>query len=325
MRAVICSELTGIDGLHVGDMPEPELVPGSARIEVEAAGVNFPDLLVIQGLYQDQPELPFAPGMEMAGTVTEIADDVSSVAVGDRVFGFIRHGAFAEQTVTPASSLFPIPDTIGSDIAAALTIAYGTSYHALVDRAQLAEGETLLVLGAAGGVGMAAVQIGAALGARVVAAVSSADKAEAVTASGAATVIRYDETDLRTALKELAPGGVDVVYDPVGGDTTETAFRSLAWNGRHLVVGFAAGSIPALPVNLTLLKGASLVGVFWGRFAAAEPERNRENFETLTEWTTEGRINPVISEHFPLDRTSEALSRLQKRGAIGKLIVTPNN
>lgn len=324
MRAVICSELTGIDGLGVGELPQPELVAGSARVRVEAAGVNFPDILMTQGLYQDRPDLPFAPGLEIAGVVTEVADDTEAVRVGDRVFGFVRHGGFAEEAVADASTLFPIPDGVGFDIAAALTIAYGTSYHALVDRAHLAPGETLLVLGAAGGVGIAATQIGSALGARVIAAVSSEEKAEAALGSGADSVIRYDQTDLRDALKDAAPGGVDVIYDPVGGDATEAGFRSLAWEGRHLVVGFAAGSIPSLPANLALLKGAALVGVFWGRFAATDPDRNRENFATLMDWTVSGRINPVVSESFRLDGTTDALRRVAGRGAIGKLIVTPN-
>jgi NADPH2:quinone reductase len=323
MRALICSRLDGIDALSLGDLPEPELVDGSARVDIEAAGVNFPDLLVIQGLYQDQPDLPFAPGMEVSGTVTEVAPGVEWPVAGDRVFGFIRHGGYAEQTVVGADALYPLPDGISFDAGAALPIAYGTGYHALVDRARLQPGESLLVLGAAGGVGMAAVQLGATLGAEVIAAVSSAEKAEAVRASGAASVIRYDEAPLRDGLKEVAPGGVDVVFDPVGGDVTEQAFRSLAWRGRHLVIGFAAGTIPSLPVNLALLKGASLVGVFWGRFAATEPEANRANFLTLSDWVMEGRIDPVVSETFTLETATEALKRIGSRGAIGKLVVKP--
>ena len=292
-------------------------------MEVEAAGVNFPDLLVIRGLYQDQPPLPFAPGMEIAGTVAEIGEGVGNVAVGDRVFSFVAHGGYAEEVVVPSDALFPIPEGMTSDVAASLPIAYGTSYHALVDRADLPEGETLLVLGAAGGVGMAAVQIGKALGARVIAAVSSEDKEQAVRASGADEVIRYDRSDLREELKRLTPAGVDVVYDPVGGEATEAAFRSTAWKGRHLVIGFAAGDIPALPVNLALLKGSSLVGVFWGRFAATEPVANRANMASLTEWWKEGRIDPVVSETYPLERAPDALRRIGSRGAIGKLIVHP--
>lgn len=325
MRALVCSRLEGIDSLEVGDLDPPELVPGQIRIEVEAAGVNFPDLLVIRGLYQDQPPLPFAPGMEIAGTVAALGEGVGNVAVGDRVFAFVPHGGYAEEAVVASDAVFPTPEGMSSDVAASLPIAYGTSYHALVDRGRLAAGETLLVLGAAGGVGMAAVQIGAALGARIIAAVSSQEKEQAVRASGADEVIRYDRADLRDELKRLAPAGVDVVYDPVGGDFTEAAFRSTAWKGRHLVIGFAAGDIPALPVNLALLKGSSLVGVFWGRFAATEPEANRANMATLTEWWKDGRIDPVVSETYPLARATEGMRRIGARGAIGKLIVHPRD
>lgn len=323
MRALICSTLDGIDALAVGELPDPELTAGSARVRIEAAGVNFPDLLVTRGLYQDQPQLPFAPGMEMAGTVIEKADDVTSMTTGDRVFGFLPHGGFAQQTAVPAAALYPMPDSMSFESAAALPIAYGTGYHALVDRGRLTSGETLLVLGAAGGVGMAAVQIGLAIGAKVVGAVSSEAKARAVADAGATEVIRYDQEALRDGLRRLAPEGVDVVYDPVGGDMTEAAFRSLAWQGRHLVIGFAAGSIPALPVNLALLKGASLVGVFWGRFTALDPAANRANFVTLTRMWEEGRIDPVISDAYPLDDAVDAMRLLAGREAIGKLIVRP--
>lgn len=323
MRALVCSRLEGIDSLSVGDLDRPALGPGQARVEVEAAGVNYPDLLVIRGLYQDQPSLPFAPGMEVAGTVAEVGEGVGNVAVGDRVFAFVPHGGYAEEVVAPSQALFPTPEGMSSDVAASLPIAYGTGYHALVDRARLQDGETLLVLGAAGGVGMAAVQIGAALGARIIAAVSSEEKEQAVRSSGADEVIRYDHADLRDELKRLAPAGVDVVYDPVGGDSTEAAFRSTAWKGRHLVIGFAAGDIPSLPVNLALLKGSSLVGVFWGRFAATEPEANRANMAMLTEWWKDGRIDPVVSATYPLEEATEALRRIGSRGAIGKLVVRP--
>lgn len=323
MRALICSSLDGIEALTVGELPDPDLTAGSARVQIEAAGVNFPDLLVTRGLYQDQPQMPFAPGMEMAGTVVETADDVASVAVGDRVFGFLPHGAFAQQTVVPAPTLYPMPHSMSFETAAALPIAYGTGYHALVDRARLVSGETLLVLGAAGGVGMAAVQIGVAAGANVVGAVSSEAKGQAVVDAGATAVIRYDQEALRDGLRRLAPDGVDVVYDPVGGDMTEAAFRSLAWEGRHLVIGFAAGSIPALPVNLALLKGASLVGVFWGRFATVDPAANRANFVSLTRMWEEGRIDPLVSDAYPLDDAVEAMRLLAGRAAIGKLIVRP--
>lgn len=307
----------------MGELPEPEIRAGAARVLIHAAGVNFPDVLVVQGLYQDQPALPFAPGMEVAGTVAEVGAGVSSLAVGDRVFGFVPHGGYAEEVVADAESLFPMPNGMSFETAAALPIAFGTSYHALVDRAGLSAGETLLVLGAGGGVGLAAVQIGAALGAKVIGAVSSDTKADAVIAAGASLVLRYDQEGLRDGLKRLAPSGVDVVYDPVGGDLTESAFRSLAWKGRHLVIGFASGAIPQLPANLALLKGGSLVGVFWGRFAGTEPARNRNNFETLKAMWAEGRINPVVSEVFPLEAAADAMVRIGSRQAIGKLVVTP--
>lgn len=323
MRALICSKLEGIDSLEIGELPAPDIGAGTVRIAVEAAAVNFPDLLVVRGLYQQQPPLPFAPGMEVAGTVTEVGEGVDDALIGDRVFASVPYGGFSEQVVAPADVLFPVPEGMSAETAAALPIAYGTSYHALVDRAGLDQGESLLVLGAAGGVGLAAVQIGTALGARVMAAVSSDEKERAVREAGASEVVRYDREQLRDELKRIAPGGVDVVYDPVGGEFTETAFRSTAWKGRHLVIGFATGSIPSLPVNLALLKGSSLVGVFWGRFVETEPEANRANMTTLTEWWKDGRIDPVVSETYPLERATDALRRIEARGAIGKLIITP--
>lgn len=323
MRALICSRLEGIDSLEVGELPDPELKPGTVRVAVGASAVNFPDLLLIVGAYQEQPPLPFSPGMEVAGTVVEVGEGVEGFSVGDRVLGMIGHGGFAEEVVVGPEALVPMPDDVPFEEAAAFPIAYGTTYHALVDRAGLQRGETLLVLGAAGGVGLAAVQIGKVLGARVLAAVSSDEKEKVVTDAGADAVIRYDRLELREALREVAAGGVDVVYDPVGGDTTEPAFRSLAWNGRHLVIGFASGSIPALPVNLPLLKGAGLVGVFWGRFTREEPERNRANFTTLIEWWKEGKVAPLVSEVFPLERSIDALRKVSERGAIGRLVVRP--
>lgn len=323
MRALVCSALDGFESLRLGDLPEPDLGPGSVRVAVEATGVNFPDLLITRGLYQAQPPLPFAPGMEVAGTVSEVAGDVGGLRPGDRVMGFIGHGGFAEQVVAPAERLLPLPDGAAFEEAAAFPIVFGTSFHALVDRARLQEGDTLLVLGAAGGVGLSAVQIGAVLGARVIAAVSSDEKEKAVTDAGAAEVVRYDREQLRARLKDLARIGVDVVYDPVGGGATEAAFRSLGWKGRHLVIGFAAGEIPALPVNLALLKGASLVGVFWGRFTETEPEHSRTNFDRLIEWWSQGHIRPLVSEVFPLEQGVEALRRISARDAIGKLVVRP--
>lgn len=321
MRALVCSRLDGLDGVAVGDLPDPAIAPGSARIRVHAAGVNFPDLLMIQGLYQDRVEPPFAPGTEVAGEVVEVTDRTGDVAVGDRVYAFIRHGGFAEQVVAPAAQIMPMPDGMSFEAAATLPVAYGTAYHALVDRARLQDGETLLVLGAAGGVGLAAVQIGVALGARVLAAVSSDQKAAAVRDAGAAEALRYDRVALREAMRAVAPDGADVVVDPVGGDATEAALRATAFNGRVLIVGFASGDIPAIPANLPLLKGCSVVGVFWGRFARTAPARNRANFETLGRWWRDGRIDPQVSRTFDLDHAADALRIIGSRGAIGKLVV----
>ena len=323
MRAFVCSSLDGLDGVAVGTLPDPQLRPGTVRVAVRAAGVNFPDLLMVAGRYQVRAEPPFAPGVEFAGDVVEVADGVPGVAAGDRVYGSVSHGAYAEQVVADAGSVFAMPDAMGYEAAATLPIAYGTGYHALVDRAGLAAGEHLLVLGAAGGVGVAATQLGAALGARVTAAVSSDAKAQVARDAGAAEVIRYDREDLRDRLRDLAPDGVDVVYDPVGGPATEAALRSTGWNGRLLIIGFASGDIPAIPANLPLLKGCSVVGVFWGRFAGKDPQRNRRNFAVLRELWSGGRIRPVVSQTFDLDHAGDALRAMGARGVIGKLVVTP--
>lgn len=323
MRAFVCTSLDGLDGTAVGELPDPELRPGTVRVAVRAASVNFPDLLIIQGRYQVRAEPPFAPGSEIAGDVLEVADGVTGVAPGDRIYAAVTYGGFAEQAVVDADQVFAIPDGMDYEVAASLPLAYGTSYHALVDRAGLAADERLLVLGAAGGVGLAATQIGVALGAHVIAAVSSEEKAEAVRRAGAREVIRYDQEDLRERLRALAPEGVDVVYDPVGGTMTEAALRSTAWNGRLLVVGFASGEIPSIPGNLPLLKGCSVVGVFWGRFARTEPDRNRHNFATLGQMWAHGGIAPVVSATFSLDRAGDALRVMADRGAIGKLVITP--
>ena len=323
MRALVCSSLDGLKGVAVGVLPDPQPGPGEVLVRVGAAGVNFPDLLIIQGLYQERPDLPFAPGAEVAGEVVEVGRGTSGVEVGDRVYASTGHGGYAEQAVVPVDRLLHVPDGMPLEHAAVLPLAYGTAYHALVDRGELRDGETLLVLGAAGGVGLAAVQIGATLGARVLAAVSSDEKAEAVRVAGASDVVRYDQTGLRDAMRSLAPEGADVVFDPVGGDATEAALRSIAWRGRLLIIGFAAGDIPTVPANLPLLKGASVVGVFWGRFAQTEPDRNRRNFETLGAWWTEDRIAPLISQTYDLDHAVDALRRIGRRGAIGKLVITP--
>lgn len=323
MQALICDEYEGIDSLRVGELPAPVPEEGSVLIEVEAVAVNFADTLMVSGQYQLRPDPPFAPGYEVAGTVV-VANKTKGVSPGDRVAGFLWYGGMAERAVLEGSNLIVIPDSITSDAGATLPGTYGTSYHALVDRGQLQKSERLLVLGASGGVGMAAVQIGKALEAEVIAAVSSAEKAQAVEEAGADHVVRYDETPLREGIDEATGGeGVDVVYDPVGGEMTELALRSTRWNGRLLVVGFAAGQIPEIPLNLPLLKGSSIVGVFWGRFTTEQPERHRENLEQIVKWVDEGRLDPVVQKTFPLEQGRDAMHWVADRKAIGRVVIKP--
>lgn len=323
MRALICDGYEGIDSLRVGELPDPKLTPDSLLVRVASATVNFADTLMVAGQYQLKPEPPFAPGYELAGVVVG-ASEGTGFSPGDRVCGFTPYGAMAEMVLLPAPSCDLLPDNVGFDEAASLPGTYGTSYHALVDRARLAGDETLLVLGAAGGVGLAAVQIGKALGARVLAAVSSAAKAELALSSGAAAVIRYDEEDLRSGIDRVTEeAGVDVVFDPVGGAATEAALRSTRWNGRHLIVGFAAGEIPRIPLNLPLLKGNALLGVFWGRFTSEEPEQSRLNRTRLLGWAAEGVVNPQVGHRFTLDEGAVALRMVANREAVGRVVVKP--
>lgn len=323
MRALICDDYSGIEGLRVGEMPDPEPDPGSVLVDVEAVTVNFADTLMVKGLYQIKPDPPFSPGYELAGTVS-VANQADGLSPGDRIAGFTFHGGLAEKAVIRAQNAALLPDSIDSDIASTLPGGYGTSYHALVDRADLQKGETLLVLGASGGVGMAAVQIGRVLGARVIAAVSSEEKATAAIAAGAHQVIRYDTAPIRAAIDEATEGkGVDVVYDPVGGETTEQVLRSTNWNGRLLVVGFAAGDIPSIPLNLPLLKGNAIIGVFWGRFTQEEPANHRANFARIVEWAAEEKIEPIIQKRYSLDDGAEALQWVADRKAVGRVIVNP--
>lgn len=323
MRALICDDYSGIESLRVGDLPDPAPGPGTLLVDVEAVTVNFADTLMVKGEYQIKPDPPFAPGYELAGTVI-VANEAPGFSPGDRVCGFTFHGAMAERVVLEAGNTALLPEVIDSDTASTLPGGYGTSYHALVDRAGLSEGETLLVLGASGGVGMAAVQIGDILGARVLAAVSSDEKAEAATEAGAHAIIRYDEVPIREAIDALTDGeGVDVAYDPVGGEVTEQVLRSTGWNGRLLVVGFAAGDIPRIPLNIPLLKGNSIVGVFWGRFTREEPERHRENFAQIIEWAAEGKIQPIIQKRYSLDDGAKALQWVADRNAVGRVIINP--
>lgn len=323
MQALICTEYTGIDSLKLGELPDPAPTPGSVLVEVKAAAVNFADSLLVAGLYQMKPDLPFAPGSEVAGVVRD-SGGVDGLAIGDRVCGFPGVGGMAEKALIPGPATVRIPDAVSYEEAASIPVAYGTSYHALVDRGQLQPGETLLVLGAAGGVGLAAVQIGKALGARVVAAVSSEEKADVAIDSGADAIIRYDQVTLRDGIKETTDGiGVDVVYDPVGGDATEAALRSTKWNGRLLVVGFAAGDIPSIPLNLTLVKGNSIVGVFWGRHFAEAPEEEAANFKQIMGWIGDGTLRPSIQKTYPLAEGAEAIKWVAERNAIGRVVVVP--
>jgi NADPH2:quinone reductase len=302
----------------------PSLTPGARQVvlAVKAASLNFPDVLIIQNKYQVKPPLPFSPGSEAAGIVKAVGDGVTHVRAGDRVMAFTTYGAFAEEAIADAGRVFAIPDSMDFATASAFGLAYGTSDHALADRGALQAGETLLVLGAAGGVGIAAIEIGKALGARVVACASSDGKLAVCREHGADATIDYATEDLRERIKQLTNGrGIDVVYDPVGGPYTELALRSLAWRGRLLVVGFAAGDIPKIPLNLTLLKGCSIVGVFWGEFTRREPALFAGRVRQLGRWFEEGKLRPHISATLPLDRAADALKMMAERKVIGKLVL----
>jgi NADPH2:quinone reductase len=299
------------------------MAAGQVRISVRACGVNFPDVLMIAGKYQFQPPLPFSPGAELAGEILEVADDVAHLKVGQRVLALSSFGGMAEQVCVPSYMVIPIPDAMPFETAAAFLLTYGTSCHALKQRARLQKGETLLVLGAAGGVGLAAVELGNLMGARVIAAASSAEKLAIAREYGASETINYTQESLKEKVKELTAGkGADVIYDPVGGELFDDCLRAVAWNGRILIVGFASGTIPKIPANLPLLKGASLVGVFWGRFAEMEPAVHRQNTQDLFDWYSSGDIRPKISETYPLEDAASAIGRLAERQAVGKVVVT---
>jgi NADPH2:quinone reductase len=324
MRAIRCNRYGPPQTLVVETLPDLQPGPGEVVVDVKAASVNFPDVLVIENKYQFKPPLPFTPGSEVAGLVRAVGEGVQHLRVGLRVAAFVRVGGFAEQVLAPAGACMPLPDEADFETAAAFTLAYGTSHHAIVDRAALRAGETMLVLGAAGGVGLAAVEIGKVLGARVIAAASSDEKLANASEHGADATIRYDSEDLRERIAALTDGrGPDVIYDPVGGAYAEPAFRSIGWRGRYLVVGFAAGEIPKLPLNLALLKGASIVGVFWGEFAKREPQRNAQAFEELVRWLGEGKLRPHISARYRLDETPRALEDMAQRRVTGKIVITP--
>jgi NADPH2:quinone reductase len=323
MKAVVCKQYGPPESLVVDELPSPRPGRGEAVVSVRAASVNFPDVLIIQNKYQFRPPLPFSPGSELAGVVKELGEGVSGARPGDRVMAFTTYGAFAEEVKVEAARLVPIPAGMEFTAAAAFLLTYGTSDHALRDRGALQAGETLLVLGAAGGVGLAAIEIGKALGARVIACASSEDKLAVCRSHGADAAIDYAREDLRERVKALTDArGPDVVYDAVGGPYTEPAFRSIAWRGRLLVVGFAAGEIPKLPLNLALLKGASVVGVFWGDFARREPERFADSLRQLARWYGEGKLRPHVSQTFPLEKAAEALKLMAARQVRGKVVLT---
>ncbi|HET7671862.1 MAG TPA: NADPH:quinone oxidoreductase family protein [Burkholderiales bacterium] len=323
MKAVLCKQYGPPESLVIEELASPQPGPGEVVVSVKAASVNFPDVLIIQNKYQFKPPLPFSPGSELSGVVKAVGTGVTNVRAGDRVMAFTTYGAFAEEVRTDANRLIPLPPDMDYATGAAFLLTYGTSDHALRDRGALKPGETLLVLGAAGGVGLAAIEIGKALGARVIACASTQDKLDVCREHGADEGIDYAKEDLRERVKALTDGrGIDVVYDAVGGPYTEPAFRSLAWRGRLLVVGFAAGDIPKLPLNLPLLKGAAVVGVFWGDFARREPAQFASSIQQLTRWYGEGRLKPHVSQTLPLEKAAEAIKLLASRQAKGKVVLT---
>lgn len=323
MRAVVCTELGPVENLSLGEFPDPVPGPGELVIDVQAAALNFPDTLVIEGKYQFQPDLPFVPGGEAAGVVSAVGEGVDRFQIGDQVVALGVSGAFAERWKVEAFNAMPKPQELTPVEAAAFGLTYGTSYYALKQRADLQPGETLLVLGAAGGVGSSAVEIGKAMGARVIAAASTGEKLAFASDMGADELINYSTEDLRTRIKELTGGaGVDVVYDPVGGDLSEPALRSTAWNGRFLVIGFAAGSIPEIPLNLMLLKGVSVVGVFWGSWSGRDPAASMQNFGELFAMVGQGALHPRVTDVYPLEQYEDAFNALTGRRATGKVVLS---
>ena len=322
MKAVLCKAFGPPSDLVVEELPTPEPGPGQVRIDVHAAGCNYPDFLIVQGLYQFKPQLPFSPGAEIAGTISAVGNGVTDLQVGDRVVATMIYGGFAEQVVTEAAGVVKLPDPFGYQEASAFLLTYATTLHALKDRGHLKEGETLLVLGAAGGVGIAAVQLGKALGARVIAAASSDEKLALCTEAGADAVINYATEDLKAQAKALTNGqGADVIYDPVGGAYSEAALRAIGWEGRFLVIGFASGEIPKIPLNLALLKGCDIVGVFWGAFTMRDPAAHRAHVQTLFDLWGQGKIKPVVSKAYPIEQATQALEDLGGRRARGKIVI----
>ncbi|MBI1330108.1 MAG: zinc-binding dehydrogenase [Alphaproteobacteria bacterium] len=331
MKAVLCKEFGPPESLVLGDAPSPKPGKGQVVVSVKSCGVNFPDVLIIENKYQFKPPLPFSPGAEVAGVVKEVGEGVTSAKPGDRVIASTGWNGMAEEVVADAAKLISMPDAMDFDTGAGLVLTYGTSHYALKDRAYLKPGENLVVLGAAGGVGLAAVEIGKAMGARVVAGASSQEKVDLAMKHGAddgfvyptGSLSRDQQKELSEVIKAKTGGkGADVLYDPVGADYAEPALRAMNWDGRYLVIGFAAGEIPRVPLNLTLLKSCQIVGVFWGAFTAREPKKNHENLAELVRWIAEGKIKPYISARFPLARAGEAIRMLADRKALGKVVVT---
>ena len=322
MKAVICRELGPIDNLRVEEIADPVVQPGHLLIDVAVAGVNFPDGLVAQGKHVFKPEPPFVPGAESAGTVVAVGEGVADFRVGDRVVALATTGAFGQRLNAPVATSYPVPADVPLELAAAGMITYGTAYHALKDRARLKPGETVLVLGAGGGTGLAAVELAKTMGAKVIAAASSADKLAQARACGADELVNYSEEDLKAAIRgRIGIHNVDVVYDPVGGPFAEPCTRLLAWGGRYLVIGFANGEIPRLPINLFLVKSADLLGVLWGVAARTDPDLHKANMAQLLAWFGDGSITPRITARYPLDRTAEALDAVMNRKVVGKVVI----
>ncbi len=322
MKAVLCKAFGPPESLVLEDIPAPQPGPGEILVDVHASALNFPDVLMIEGKYQSQPPFPFSPGGELAGTVAELGPDTEGFSVGERVFASIGVGGFAEQVVVNQKALLKIPDSMSYAQASGVSTTYGTSYYALKQRANLKPGETLLVLGAAGGVGLAAVELGKAMGARVIAAASSAEKLAAAKQAGADDLIDYSDGALKDKVKELTGGnGADVIYDPVGGSLFDQCMRSINWYGRILVIGFAAGDIPKVPINLVLLKSCQLVGVFFGAWAGREPKAARDNLQQVLDFHSQGKIQALVGREFRLDEYAQAMRCLSERQAIGKVVV----
>ncbi|MDO6693808.1 NADPH:quinone oxidoreductase family protein [Aliiglaciecola sp. 3_MG-2023] len=324
MKAIVCKEFASVEKLSYEDVADPIAGKGQVVVDIKAAGVNFPDGLLVQGLYQSKPDFPFIPGGEVAGVISEVGEGVPHLTVGRRVIALCVLGGYAEKVAVPATHVLPLPDQIPDEEAAALVTAHATAHHGLKQRANIQPGETLVVTGAAGGTGLAAVQIGKAMGAKVIAVCSTQEKLDIAKQNGADVLVNYTENDLKTALKEATDGkGADVVYECVGGDTFHACSRSMGWNGRLLVVGFAGGTIPEFPVNLALVKGYSVVGVFWGSFTQHQPKDFQANMKELLTWYLEGKVKVIVDQTLPLNRAPEALNKVLGREVKGKMALRP--